>query len=107
MERIEKALEEMGIGYKVDETYGRVQFHTDTAGQDICEEFDFDGTAEDFVREFSQRAEDYDVDDQVEMYADMRGQYGVPDSIRTLLDDCQEAKDTLMDIAEKLKEAIA
>ena len=106
MKRIEEALKEMRIGYKVVETYGRVQFHTDTAGQDICEEFDFDGTAEDFVREFSQRAENYDVDDQVAIYTGMRGRYGVPDSIQTLLDDCQEAKDTLMEIAEKLKEAI-
>ena len=32
----------------------------------------------------------------------MRGQHGVPSSIRTIVEDCEEAKDTLMDIADCL-----
>ena len=47
-------------------------------------------------------ADNYDVDNEVELYFPMRGQRGVPDSVREILDDCQEAKDTLMAIAEDL-----
>lgn len=86
--------------------YGLVEFWTDTSGQDIPTEIYFDGTAEDFVREFCEAAENYSVDDEVELYIGIRGKYGVPETVRELLDDCQEAKDTLMEIAEKLKEAI-
>lgn len=115
MKRIEKALEEMDIKYdyhKVEENeedgnwYGLVEFWTDTADQDILTEFDFDGTAEDFVKEFTESAENYDVDEEVELYIGMRGQNGVPNTVKELLDDMQEAKDTLMEIAEKLEEAI-
>lgn len=112
MKRIEKVLDDMGIKYKYekveggDNWYGLVEFWTDTAGQDVPTEFDFDGTAEDFVKEFTERAESYDVDEEVEVYIDMRGRNGVPETVRELLDDCQEAKDTLMKIAVKLNAAI-
>ena len=46
------------------------------------------------------------MDEEVELYVNMRGQNGVPSTVRELLDDCQEAKDTLMKIAEKLQTAI-
>ena len=113
MERIEKVLDELNVQYSYhpnenkSDWYGLVEFWTDTAGQDIPTEFDFDGTAEDFVKQFCEAAENYNVDDEVELYVDMRGKNGVPNTVRELLDDCQEAKNTLMDIAEKLKEAIA
>lgn len=113
MKRIEEALlDELGIGKydwhknEDDSWYGLVEFWTDTAGQDIPTEIEFDGTAEDFVKEFCKAAENYDVDEKVALYVNMRGKNGVPDTVRELLDDCQEAKDTLMEIAEKLKEAV-
>lgn len=115
MKRIEEVLEKMSINFKYEERlpyldgeawYGLVEFWTDTADQDIPTEIYFNGTAEDFVEKFTERAENYDVDEEVELYMEMRGKNGVPDTIRELLDDCQEAKDTLMEIAEKLQEAI-
>lgn len=112
MKRIEKALDELGFGrYDWEKRedgswYGIIEFWTDTAGQDIPTEIEFDGTAEDFVKKFCEAADNYDVDEQVELFIGMRGKQGVPDTVRELLDDCQEAKDTLMMIAEKLKEAI-
>lgn len=113
MERIEKVLDMLDIPvYKwskqenSDDWYGLVEFWTDTAGQDMPVEIDFDGTAEDFVKEFVEYAENYDVDEEVEIYAESRGQRGVPSTIRELLDDCQEAKDTLMKIADRLQVAI-
>ena len=113
MKRIEEALSEMGVKFEytlpTEDTCGYVliEFWTDTAGQDIPYEYDgWDGTAEDLVKDFVRYAENYDVDEEVELYANMRGQNGVPSTIRELLDDCQEAKDTLMKIAEKLQATI-
>lgn len=112
MDRIISILEKMNITYKMtpqdnsDQWDGLVEFWTDTAGQDIPMEFEFDGTAESFVKEFTLCAENYEVDDEVELYAGMRGQRGVPERIMDIVADCQEAKDTLMEIAEALQAAI-
>lgn len=116
MERIKRTLDELEYvkcdwhkddGYIGEPWYGLVEFWTDTARQDIPTEIGFDGTAEDFVKQFCEAAENYDVDEEVELFVDMRGKNGIPNTVRELLDDCQEAKDTLMEIANKLKEAIA
>lgn len=114
MERIERVLDKLADVAKYDwyknkdgTWYGLVEFWTDTAGQDVPTEFVFDGTAEDFVKQFCEAAENYNVDDEVELFVNMRGKNGVPNTVRELLDDCQEKKDTLMEIAAKLKEAIA
>lgn len=109
-EKVYDVLDELSVRYDTNycdsETEAIIEFWTDTAGQDIPTEFDYDGTPEDFVKQFTEAAENYDVDEEVELYVNMRGKDGVPDTVRELLDDCQEAKDTLMEIAEKLQEAI-
>ena len=87
--------------------YVLIEFWTDMAGRDISYEYDkLDGTADDLVKDFVRHAENYDVDEEVELYVNTRGQNGVPNTIRELLNDWQEAKDTLMEIAEKLQAAI-
>ena len=106
MKRIRKALDDMGIKYDIKKKSALVEFWSDTTGQDIDIEFEFDGTPEDFVCQFTDGAENYDVDDEVEFFAGMRGKDGVPETIRELLDGCQEVKDTLLDIARQLKEAL-
>ena len=93
-------LDEQVSKYDIDDTSAWLEFWTDTAGQDIYVEWDYDGSVNDFIDKFYEYADNYDVDDEVELYAGMRGQRGVPSSIRELLDDCQEAKDTLMAIAD-------
>ncbi len=112
MERIEKVLEDLGCKFVIKKQengtwYGLVRFWTDTAGQDVPTEIEFDGTAEDFVQKFIDAAKNYDVDEEVEVYADMRGKCGVPETIRELYKDCQEAKDTLLRIAIALRDALA
>ena len=107
MDRIKEVLEDLGVKYNIDDNEACVEFWTDTAGQDIPTEFEFDGTAEDFVKQFSEKAEHYDVDNEVELFAPMRGTRGIPDSIKELQEDCQEAKDTLMSIAKKLNRALS
>lgn len=106
MERIISVLEEAGVKYDIKPDFATIEFWTDTAGQDIVSEFEYDGSAKGFVNEFTERAELYDVDEEVELFADSRGKNGVPSSIRELLDDCQEAKDTLVKLAKSLKEAV-
>ena len=111
MKRVEEVLEEMGIKYEYhkvdgDNYYGLVEFWTDTAGQDIPTEFDFDGTAEDFIKEFTESAENYDIDEEMRVYIPMLGANGCPDSSETLLEDIKEAKRTLMEIASRLNAAI-
>lgn len=100
---LENIAEELGVNIWLLCGTFSVEFWTDTAGQDIC----FDSTTsdpEEFIKEFIEYADSYDVDEEVELYIDMRGKNGVPATVRELLDDCQEAKDTLMKIANKLKE---
>lgn len=88
--------------YDIEDTFASFQFWTDTAGQNVVVEFDFDGTGEDFINKFVEYAENYDVDDEVELFVPMRGKQGVPSSVRTIVADCEEAKATLMEIAECL-----
>lgn len=89
--------------YTLKDNFVTFEFWTDTAGQDIVVEFDYDGTPEDFVRNFVEYADNYDVDDEVALFINMLGQNGVPSSARELVEDCEEAKDTLMEIADQLK----
>ncbi len=86
----------------IEENLALVEFWTDKSGQDIPVEFEYDGTAEDFVEKFNNFAESYDVDAEVELYANMRGQNGVPSTVREILDSCEEAKKTLMEISDAL-----
>ena len=106
-ETIEEILKEKNVKYKIrpEEGYGLVEFWTDAAGQDIVAEFEFDGTPEGFVKKFAEYADNYDVDDQVRIFVGMLGERGVPNTVRELLDDCQEAKDTLMGVKEALETA--
>ena len=93
-------LDDLSIKYNIDDTFAYIEFWTDTAGQDVIAEFDYDGSVNSFIDTFYEYADNYDVDAEVELYVGMRGQNGVPSSVRELVDDCQEAKDTLMNISE-------
>lgn len=106
MERVEKVLDDMGVNYKINANEAFVEFWTDTAGQDIPVDIEYDGTPEDFARKFSEYADAYDVDDEVEVYVGMRGKNGVPNTVRELMDSCQEAKDTLTEIAKNVSQAV-
>ena len=105
---IEGILKEKGVKYEIkpEEKRGSVEFWTSTAGQDIPVEFDFDGTPKDFIEQFANRADLYDVDEEVALFTSMLGKNGIPATVKELIDDCQEAKDKLMDIAAALMKLI-
>ena len=65
-------------------------------GEDWWVGFVFDETEKDFVNEVSDYYFGFDPDDEVEFYIQNRGENGIPNSIRSLLND-QDWKD------EKLK----
>ena len=106
MSRIENTLDGLNVYHRIGKNYGLIEFWTDLAGQDIPTEIAYDGSPEDFVKQFAEAADNYDVDEEVELYASFRGQRGVPGTIREILDDCTEAKETLMQIANELKLAL-
>ena len=103
MNKISEVFEDEDIKADINENHALIEFWTDSAGQDIVTEIDYDGTPQDLINQFVNRAESYDVDDEVELFVTQRGKNGIPNTVRELLDDCQEAKDTLMKLANNLK----
>jgi hypothetical protein len=68
----------------------------------------YDGTDEDFIQKFETMVEYFDPDEEAEIYIDMRGKNGVPDSIRDILDDqvwkLNTLKATLEDFNKEFKD---
>ena len=83
-------------GYDVElETYS-------PEGEDVIIPLIYDGTEEDFIRQFEKYTEDFNAEEHAEMWIEGRGKNGVPDSIKDLLEDAEWIKDTLMEVAEEL-----
>jgi len=53
-------------------------------------------TAESFVSSFRKYADGFDVDEHVELWIDGRGENGVPETVRELLEDADEIKCKLL-----------
>ena len=83
-------------GYDVElETYS-------PEGEDVIISLIYDGTEEDFIRQFERYAEDFDTEDHAETYINMRGKNGVPESIKDLLEDAEWQKEMLLEVAKDL-----
>lgn len=72
-------------------------------GEDWSECIWFDGTAKNFVDAVQARAENFDIDEEVEPYISMRGQRGVPNSISDLVEDAKWKYKKLDDLSDALK----
>lgn len=90
--------------YEADnnEFYHEVEFYSD-AGEDVVETVFYNGTSKDFVRAFKEMADDFDADEHAEMWIDLRGKRGVPDSIRVLINDADSIKEFLLKVADELE----
>lgn len=64
----------------------------------------YDGSDEDFIQKFEILVDNFDPDEEAEIYIDMRGKNGVPDSIRDILDDQVWKLETLKTTLKELKE---
>ena len=72
------------------------------AGEDWWETIWFDGTDEGFIEAINERVGNFDVDSEAGDFVAMRGQYGIPDDIETLLDDAKWKQATLEALEEDL-----
>lgn len=70
------------------------------AGEDVV----FDVNTNNLVYEVRCYANNFDVDDHVLMWAEHRGENGVPNSIRELVDDAEAIQDMLNELADALEE---
>lgn len=108
--RIEELLEKHNFSVcgEISERYrekGQYDIDLETyspEGEDVIVSLIYDGTEEDFIRQFRSYANDFDADEHAEMWVNSRGENGVPNSIRDLLDDAEWIKNTLIEIAEEL-----
>ena len=83
-------------GYDVElETYS-------PEGEDVIIPLIYDGTEEDFIKQFESYAEDFDAEEHAEMWIEGRGKNGVPDSIKDLLEDAEWQKEMLLEVAKEL-----
>ena len=72
------------------------------------EDFFFTITGNDEARVVEQGrgyAYDFDPDEHAEMWVEIRGKRGVPDSIRTLIDDADAIKEMVFELAAELRKA--
>ena len=72
-------------------------------GEDWHETFEFNGDPNIFIQDLIRRVNNFDIDDEVEPYVEMRGKQGVPSSISVLLADAQWKLDTLTELQNALK----
>jgi hypothetical protein len=63
----------------------------------------YDGTDEDFIQKFETLVDNFDPDEEAEIYIEMRGKNGVPDSIRDILDDQVWKLETLRTTLKELQ----
>ncbi len=72
-------------------------------GEDVIVSFIYDGTEEDFIKQFKSYAEEFDAEEHAEMWIESRGKNGVPNSIKDLLEDAEWIKSTLEKVADDLE----
>ena len=64
----------------------------------------YDGTDEDFIQKFETMVDNFDPDEEAEVYIEMRGKNGVPDSIRDIINDQEWKLETLKTTLKELHE---
>lgn len=78
------------------------KFRTDTADQNVLVSLsDIDGI-DSFIDKLKIYANEYDINEEIEVYLPYRGERGVPEDFHTLIKDMTEVKDTLTKLANDL-----
>ena len=86
-----------------DEYYTEISQYT-PAGEDWYECIWFDGTDNGFITAVQNVHHNFDVDGAVEFWIQFRGKDGVPNSIKTLIDDAEWKKEKLEALANELED---
>lgn len=71
--------------------------------EDWWETIWFDGTDKDFIKAVRGRADNFDIDEEVEVYISCRGEYGVPSNTKDLIEDAEWKKSALDELAGDLE----
>lgn len=71
-------------------------------GEDWWETVRFDGTDEGFAETIMDRANNFDIDEEAEIWIDGRGKNGVPNSIKDLVVDAEWKQEKLENLAKEL-----
>ena len=72
-------------------------------GEDWSEIIWFDGSKEGFVEAVRNRANDFDVDEEVEVWIACRGENGCPSSIEALVEDAKWKEEQIEKLADALE----
>lgn len=72
-------------------------------GEDWWEIIWFDGTDESFVNAIKDRAYNFDVNEEVEIWVEGRGNNGVPNNIKDLVEDAEWKQNKLEELASELE----
>jgi hypothetical protein len=84
-------------------TYIELHQHT-PLGEDWWTTIWFDETNEGFIRAVREYYYSFDVDEEVEPFIEIRGQRGVPRSIRDLVTDAEWKEEKLKQLADDLED---
>jgi len=95
--------EELGWSLYIDDNGGWEFGKYSPAGED----FYFYANGEDIVKEVYEYYEGFDPDEHAKMWVEAQGRVpGVPNSIRTLIDDAEEIDEMLMELAYALIDVV-
>lgn len=70
-------------------------------------DFETENPVDSFLKDLKNYYEDFDPDEHAEMWIEGRGQNGVPDSIRALIDDADAIKEMIFELWDKLSDEVA
>ena len=105
--KITDSLKENGWSLYISDRHDKYGYDAEVGkgsplGEDFNASFQFDGTDKDFIKQFRECADDFDAEEHASFYINMRGQNGVPGSIKDLLEDAEDIGEMLTDMADIL-----
>lgn len=92
----------------------RLGWHVHTDGNEVMleqfspagEDYFFYADKKRFAESIAEYAENFDPDEHAETWVEFRGKRGVPESIRTLIDDADAIKQMLTELSEQINKTI-
>lgn len=107
-EKIIEAIENNGFGCHAvmehDNKFYIELYQYTPAGEDWNVIIWFDGSDNGFINSFRKYTEDFDVDEEAEIWIESRGERGVPSSIRVLVDDAEWKEERLQTLLKDLED---
>ena len=104
---LEEIIEGKGFYFKhqkeKDGRYYALLEQSTPLGEDWCLEFVYNNIA-DLINQIIEYSYNYDADEEAEVYINIRGKYGVPSSIRDLLEDADWKGKKLEELCDALTE---